>query len=365
MEDGWKIKNWPRTLIQIKKQFERKKRSLLLHNKQLWISIIIAIVNIIYFSLYVFSSNLKLGNVKLVDSLCILAIIVLIVLLSMFPTIIRKLGTWLSITYLVNLIFSIWYLILCFIIAIWKSLDKVQLRYIVIPDIVLTIFFTAVLMVIYFEYIEDSTFLSVLSVGSSIIIFSTPIVFSVVRSQTLAVATGSFIAFITHFFFKKVVPYMFSSLNAEEKNLSKIELVYELNSTGKILVGLIDILFAYVVFAYSIAMHFATQQLVNIKLKTGGEVYKNALEVTKKLYGRHIHVTMDSGTVYYWSQKADNIFLNTFTAIILVELVLSIAIFWGLYKNLDKSVLKSIVRNTQEDNEVDQKKRKDEDNKAN
>ena len=52
---------------------------------------------------------------------------------------------------------------------------------------------------------------------------------------------------------------------------------------------------------------------------------------------------IDLGTVSYWSEKANNTLLNSFTLIMVVELIVSMIVFAGLYKHLDKSFFSFFV----------------------
>lgn len=196
------------------------------------------------------------------------------------------------------------------------------------------------LAIVFFKRIVDSTFLQLLAIGSFIFLFSIPVIFIVIKSQTLAVAVGGFIAFMTHFFLKQLIPYIFSNTYSEIHNSSNINLKYELNSNGKIILGLIDLLFAYTALAYGIAMHITNRYLVNIRLRIKD---KSLIKTVKKIYGENVIPQMDLGTVNYWTVKANIILLNSFTLIMLSEIVISMVIFAGIYRNANRSIFNTIV----------------------
>ena len=53
---------------------------------------------------------------------------------------------------------------------------------------------------------------------------------------------------------------------------------------------------------------------------------------------------MDLGTITHWTTKADNTLLNSFTLVMTLELVISIIIFAGIYKNFNKSIFSLMVK---------------------
>ena len=328
--------------IKIKNRFKWNsiKISLIL-NLQFWLSVIIGdIITYFYFKWYIFNSNFSQVNKSKVIIISILFICTVIVLIVWFPKFTHYIGTYLVVTYTIILLASIFFLIYGGLI-LWLNAKYSLIVFVILSMLALIAFI--VLAIIFFEKVENSMLAQALSIGSFIFLFSTPIILTVIRSQTLAVLVGSFIAFLTHFFLKQLIPYIFSSVYAEDHYLSNINLTYEISSSGKIVIGLIDLLFAYVALAYGIAMYLSKQLLVNVKLESKSSAYKQILTAVSKTYGKKVVPQIDLGTVSYWSEKANNTLLNSFTLIMAVELIVSMIVFAGLYKHLDKSFFSFFV----------------------
>lgn len=300
-------------------------------------TIIGGIINCFYFKEYILKSEPFNGKKTVVVIVSLAFILSIVLVISWFPKTAHYIGICLIVTYVIDIIVSIFFVAYIGLLHFLKYVNAVALL-IILTILSLSLFIG--LAIVFFKRIVDSTFLQLLAIGSFIFLFSIPVIFIVIKLQTLAVAVGGFIAFMTHFFLKQLIPYIFSSTYSEIHNSSNINLKYELNSNGKIILGLIDLLFAYTALAYGIAMHITNRYLVNIRLRIKD---KSLIKTVKKIYGENVIPQMDLGTVNYWTVKANIILLNSFTLIMLSEIVISMVIFAGIYRNANRSIFNTIV----------------------
>lgn len=329
--------------IEIKgKSFWNNLKISLICNKQFWISIILSgIITYSYFKWYIFNPGFSEVNKNQVITASLIFIFVVIILIAWVPRITHYIGTYLVVTYAMIFIVSLFFLIY-FLLLLMLHINKSSTIFGILSILAVCVFIISA--IIFFKKVEESILAQTTAIVSFLFLFSMPVIFIVIRSQTLAFTVGGFIAFMTHFFLKQLIPYIFSNIHAGIYNSEKIDLKYELNSMGKIIVGLIDLLFAYVALAYGIAMYITKQFLVNIKLSVKSNTYKSITSAIEKKYGDKIIPQMDLGTITHWTTKADNTLLNSFTLVMTLELVISIIIFAGIYKNFNKSIFSLMVK---------------------
>lgn len=326
----------------LEKAFSRNNLKSLILDLQFWLSIIVGgIINYCYFRLYIFNTDFSKINKSTVILASLLFILIVTILIVWIPRVTHYIGTYLAVTYTMIFIASV-FLLIYYAFLLFRHIRKANTVFCILCLLAAVAFIVSA--IIFFKKIEESVIAQTLTIVSFLFLFSTPIILAVIRSQTLAITVGGFIAFMTHFFLKQLIPYIFSSIYADVYNSQKIDLKYELNSSGKIIVGLIDLLFAYVALAYGIAMHITKQFLVNVKLNVKSSAYKSIVDTIGKTYDKKVIPQMDFGTVSYWSAKANNILLNSFTLVMVLELVVSIVVFAGIYRNINKSIFSTIVR---------------------
>lgn len=117
-----------------------------------------------------------------------------------------------------------------------------------------------------FKYFDKTTLLQLSATTTLILIISLPLIFTIIRSKALALIIGGFIVFIIHFFLNHLLPYLFSSIYTHN---GPIKLTYELSSTGKIITGVTDLMFALISLAYNLTMYL-DRHIIQVTIRYNG-----------------------------------------------------------------------------------------------
>lgn len=293
-------------------------------------------INFFYFKYYIFSSSQP--NISK-NSFIIISFILLLLFLiisTWIPKLITYIGIYSLITFGVNVMTSVFCLILLFMH------DK---HYLNISGIIIILCIIAVISSLAFSLLLlkniDKTILLQLSASTTLIlIISLPLIFTIIRSKTLALIVGGFIVFMIHFFLSQLLPYFFSYIHAHS---GSVELTYELSSTGKIMVGVTDLMFALISLAYNLTMYL-DKRIIQVTIKYDNTLSSKVIKDIKAIYGSTANPFKSTEQITYWPGNTTSDFITRFIGTFDIETITTLFIFWGIYRSIKKGKFSSLVK---------------------